>query len=193
MSVETHRAELGCPQCHQIDQVATVPSICNAGTSNYSGRTDGVSFGTGIAVGGRGVGSTYGVSRSVGWQSGTIRTELAALLTPAPRRFARTQRGTCLSVFVFFLAPPIWAAWLLAIWAKASQRNKRVERGRPAALKVWDRAWYCFRCGGAFIPESQAQGLTDEVPRDVLLEPRVFQHLVWTAGGYEDLLAIAGS
>jgi hypothetical protein len=192
MTVETHRAGLGCPQCDQIDQVAAVPSICSASTSNYAGRSDGVAFGTGIAFGGGGVGSAYSVSRSVGWHSGTIQTELAARLTPAPGPFARTERGTCLSAFVFLMATPIWLAWFVAIWIKASRRNKRVALGRPAALDVWGRASYCFRCGGVFIPASQAQGLADEVPRDVLLAPQVFQHLVWTTGGYEDLLAIAG-
>jgi hypothetical protein len=190
MSVEIHRTDLACPQCHQNDQVAAVPAVCDAGTSSYAGRTDGVSFGTGIAFGGGRVASAYGVSRSVGWQTGTIQTDLAALLVPAPAPFSRTERGTCLSALALLLVPPVWAIWFLSIWVKASRRNKRIERGRPAALDVWTRALYCFRCGGVFIPEANSQGLTDEVPRDSLVQPRVFQQLVWTVGGYQDLLGI---
>jgi hypothetical protein len=70
--VELHRTGRECPQCDQVDQVATVPAICDAGTSSYEGRSDGVSFGIGLGRGG--VASGCGVSRSVGWQSGTIQT-----------------------------------------------------------------------------------------------------------------------
>ncbi|MEU9130020.1 hypothetical protein AB0D08_18240 [Kitasatospora sp. NPDC048540] len=54
--------------------------------------------------------------------------------------------------------------------------------GRPAAERLWSRAWYCARCGTAHFPPapgepSRALGLQE------------FRSLVWQAGGYGRLVA----
>jgi rubredoxin len=190
MTDETQPAHWACPQCQQIDQAASVPAVVEAGTSAYAGRSDTIGFGSGISVGGGGLASTYGVSRSVGTQSGTLQSSLASTLAPAPPPFARTEKGTCLSTMVFVVAFPAWVVWFLAIWIEASRRNKRVDQGRPAALAIWNHAWYCHRCGGAYFPAAGAD-IPPNVPRQTLLEPAAFQQLVWNAGGYDDLLGIA--
>ena len=81
-------------------------------------------------------------------------------------------------------------AYALAMygWAAARRaRLTRVERGVPAALALWRSAWYCERCDGVFFP-----GGAGGVPRPDsggLFSAEEFRHLVWSAGGYGDMLA----
>lgn len=76
-------------------------------------------------------------------------------------------------------------AYALAMygWAAARRaRLTRVQRGAPAALALWRSAWYCERCDGVFFPDGST-----------LLSAEEFRRQVWSAGGYGNLLAPAGS
>jgi len=80
-------------------------------------------------------------------------------------------------------------AYALAMYGWAAARRAqltRVERGVPAALEVWRNAWYCERCSGVFFDRDAGSG-------DGLLSAGEFRRLVWSAGGYGDLLAAGGS
>ena len=78
--------------------------------------------------------------------------------------------------FVYALAMYGWAAARRA-------RLTRVERGIPAALALWRSAWYCERCDGVFLAGDAG---------DKLLSAPEFRQLVWSAGGYGDLLESVG-
>lgn len=91
-------------------------------------------------------------------------------------------------------------AYALAMygWAAARRaRLTRVERGTPAALALWRSAWYCERCDGVFLA-SDARDASDtgdaegRLAGDKLLSAPEFRQLVWSAGGYGDLLESAG-
>jgi hypothetical protein len=77
-------------------------------------------------------------------------------------------------------------------WATARRaRLTRVERGIPAALALWRSAWYCERCDGVFLASAGA-GSGGLLAVGKLLSAPEFRQLVWSAGGYGDLLEPAG-
>lgn len=83
-------------------------------------------------------------------------------------------------------------AYALAMygWAAARRaRLTRVERGIPSALALWRGAWYCERCDGVFFPDDPGAVGSAGPARDGLLSVPEFRRLVWSAGGYGDLLA----
>ncbi|HEX6453341.1 MAG TPA: hypothetical protein VF060_28245 [Trebonia sp.] len=89
-------------------------------------------------------------------------------------------------------------AYALAMygWAAARRaRLTRVERGVPAALALWRSAWYCERCDGVFLASEAGDagaGSGGLLAGDKLLSAPEFRQLVWSAGGYGDLLESAG-
>jgi ribosomal protein S27AE len=68
------------------------------------------------------------------------------------------------------------------------KRRKRIRRGLPAALAVWNEGWYCARCGLTYFQPGYE-------PRGIALHqtfsPAQFQREVYRAGGYEDLVKTA--
>lgn len=99
-------------------------------------------------------------------------------------------------------------AYALAMygWAAARRaRLTRVERGIPKALELWRDAWYCERCGGVFFDRDEGAGRvagsgvgsafgsgSGGLSGGGLLSAGEFRRLVWSAGGYGDLLAAGG-
>lgn len=106
---------------------------------------------------------------------------------------------------VALLCGAVCFAYALAMygWAAARRaRLTRVERGVPSALALWRSAWYCERCDGVFFPDDVGSGAVGAggsggsgavgsggSARDGLLSASEFRRLVWSAGGYGDLLA----
>lgn len=93
-------------------------------------------------------------------------------------------------------------AYALALygWAAARRaRLTRVQRGAPAALALWRGAWYCERCDGVFFPGGAPDAPdAPDAPGapggpGELLSVAEFRQLVWSAGGYGDLPAPAGT
>ncbi|NQE91177.1 hypothetical protein [Nocardia terpenica] len=65
---------------------------------------------------------------------------------------------------------------------RRARRNARIDRGRPAALKAWQHAFYCGGCHHCFWAWPPAQGI--EVPVGQPLSPNQFRQIVWNLGGY---------
>ncbi len=65
---------------------------------------------------------------------------------------------------------------------RRSAFRKLVAAGRPAAERLWSRAWYCERCGSAHFPARPG-----EPSRALTLGE--FRETVWTAGRYGHLAA----
>jgi methionyl aminopeptidase len=87
-------------------------------------------------------------------------------------------------------------AFALALYGLAAARRARlvrVERGVPTALALWRTAWYCDRCDGVFFPDEVTSSGKVGIARvgEGLLSAPEFRRLVWSAGGYGDLLAPA--
>lgn len=131
--------------------------------------------------------------------------DVAGLLSPRPALKAGDRiawAGTALGVAGMILVwagaavgdgafrPAFWCgmaafAGALALygWAAARRaRAARVARGIPAALALWRRAWYCERCDGVFFDGVSLGG-------EGLLSASEFRRLVWSEGGYADLLS----
>ncbi|MGY1946299.1 hypothetical protein [Nocardia asiatica] len=68
-----------------------------------------------------------------------------------------------------------------AVAAVRARSNRRISRGRPIALGVWHNSWYCGRCGGCFVPETQ---WPDILPARQLLAPRDYQLRLWRVAGF---------
>jgi hypothetical protein len=82
-------------------------------------------------------------------------------------------------------------AYALACYGWAAARRAsilRIRRGMPSAMAVWQAGWYCERCDGVFFPPGTslpaATAPAGAVPGE-LMTAGDFQHLVWTAGGYD--------
>lgn len=82
-------------------------------------------------------------------------------------------------------------AYALALYGWAAVRRAsvvRVRRGMDSALAVWREGWYCQRCDGVFFPPGThfpVTALPAGAVAGQLMSAGEFQHLVWTAGGYE--------
>lgn len=69
-------------------------------------------------------------------------------------------------------------------WAAARRASiVRVRRGMARALAVWEAGLYCERCDGVFFPAGAL--VPPGATRGALMSAGDFQHLVWTAGGYD--------
>lgn len=73
----------------------------------------------------------------------------------------------------------------IAVGFARAADNRRVRRGLPAALAVWNEAYYCAHCDGVFFPPTAA---ALGAPVGELLSLYQFRRVVWDAGGYADLV-----
>jgi hypothetical protein len=92
------------------------------------------------------------------------------------------------------IAGAVCFGYALAFYGWAAARRARlamIRQGMPAAMAVWQAAWYCDICDGVFFrpgtfglgsPPSRAAGVV--VGDGVVLTPAAFHRLVWQAGGY---------
>lgn len=88
-------------------------------------------------------------------------------------------------------AASVCFAYAIACYGWAAVRRAsvvRVRRGMGSALAVWRQAWYCERCDGVFFAPG-TRFPVDVLPAGAiagqLMSAGEFQHLVWTAGGYD--------
>jgi hypothetical protein len=82
-------------------------------------------------------------------------------------------------------------AYAIACYGWAAVRRAsvvRIRRGMDRALSIWREGWYCERCDGVFFAPGTrfpAAALPAGAVTGQLMSAGEFQHLVWTAGGYE--------
>lgn len=195
---------LACPHCRQIERVQHVPAVYRSGLGSYHGTSSAVGVAGGHvaygynAYGGVSVSSVASAlspapaPRRTGWLLGACLFFIPPLVLMVwialnmtrhvdPTAVTAAQKGgyafgTWLMPVFFFL--PV--ALFLGAFVRRVRRNSLVRRGEPAALAVWNQAWYCDRCGGAFFPA----GTPGPVPTGQLLHLGAFRKVVWSAGGY---------
>jgi hypothetical protein len=168
------RADLLCPNCHSTDQVHYVPNVHRAGWSNYTAG---------------------------GW-AGSVVTALSAELDPRPR--VRGQGGLPFVGLCFLLLAgvtllmilvsnvPVLFVWVvvsatigiafLVPYFRANRWRGQVNAAMPRIYDVWQRAWFCQRCGGVFFPAREAAvGL----PTGRLLSTGELRYLLRPVGGIQ--------
>jgi hypothetical protein len=180
-----------CPSCGQLDRVQRVPAVYYGGHSYYRGQGPVVAVPAGD-----------GVVHTSGQVSGVTVTGAARALDPFPprRRDGGLVAAVVLLAVVgscFLLLPLssiddpppggvlgfglislpsacVYAAVGTLVWLYVRRRreHRRRREGIPAAQAVWERGWFCHRCGGVFLPEGP------------LMAPARFRELVARAGGY---------
>jgi hypothetical protein len=186
-----------CPSCGLLDRVQHVPAAYHGGHSFYRGQGPAVAIPVGDSVvftnsQVSGV-SVTAVARALDpfplpRRGGGL---LAAAIVPA-------LAGSCFLLLPFsaFDDPPpggaaakalgaavlslpsvgVYGAAGVLVWlyARRLREHRRQRRGVPAARQVWERGWFCHRCGGVYFAEAGR-----------LLSPAHFRQLVARAGGYD--------
>lgn len=76
---------------------------------------------------------------------------------------------------------------MAVLGVRKHRQNTKVLAGRPAAERLWARAWYCARCGTVHFPAGD--GSEAEAGPLALAE---FRRMVWSEGGYGHLAARSG-
>jgi Domain of unknown function (DUF4062) len=179
------RHRLSCPQCKQIDAVRSVPQFHRDSQGQTLAPAPAISPLFGKAnqhsrfrflleeiVGFLSVVGLVAVSIVVGIQTSSFGNAVLAFFG--------------IPIALTIASVPIIGIYNLYIAAWRFCRNARVRRGRPAAEALWSQGWYCLRCGGVFIPANASAPTA--VTSDALMVPDAFQRLVWSSGGYEDLM-----
>jgi hypothetical protein len=198
------QGSLACPHCGQVERVQHVPAVYRNGLGMYQGSSAAIGVAGGHVAYANAVHGGVTISsiasalspapapRKAGWLLGAslffippfvLMVWIALNMTRhgSPTAVTAAQKsgyafGTWL-IPVFFLLPVVL---FLAAFIRRVRRNSLVLRGQHAALAVWNQAWYCDRCGGAFFPA----GTPGPVPTGRLLHLGVFRYVVWSAGGY---------
>jgi hypothetical protein len=66
---------------------------------------------------------------------------------------------------------------------RALARQQKIKAGKPAAEAIWRLGWYCCRCAVVYFQAGEEpSGVASGQP----LTPAQFQHIVWTAGRYDE-------
>jgi hypothetical protein len=77
------------------------------------------------------------------------------------------------------MSPALLAlAFVIPTTMRASRTDREWLRLLPALHAVWQEAWYCARCGGAFLDRSS----TPDGHESPLVDPERFQDLILWAG-----------
>lgn len=199
--------DLKCPGCGQIDGVQSVVAIHHTGvthqTQSYNFDAPAVtSDGRPIVVFGAATStstSSSALARATAWapELRDSRAPLLAavlllgLLVPVVQfalmiNFGGGDRKPTLTsglTVVAIVTSVVWAPMLIALCTGIGHRrhNRRVERGMPVAMTLWQDARYCHRCGGCFW-HTDAVGAG--VPLSELVAPALFRQILWTAAGF---------
>ncbi len=100
---------------------------------------------------------------------------------PAGARLPAEAHPTYAYLGVISLLALVAAASLIVpAVLRAIDFGRLVEAGRPAAERLWSRAWYCGRCGTVYFPPRPGDPAGPLTFAD-------FRAVVWAAGGYGHL------
>ncbi|MGW0252632.1 hypothetical protein ACWDYH_39015 [Nocardia goodfellowii] len=199
--------DLNCPNCHRTDWVQSVPAIRASGVHTVTG-TD---YFSGVGVTASGLVPAFGTTT-------VERTAVSNLARSLPLAPYIPTSGKLIALGTFLAIPGLIVvvaniamlvnpesgsvvttllAGLLAFayisWPAALaftpvvirvRRKRRVARGRRAASAVWQAGQYCHGCGQCFWPFSPAPHIPARQP----MPPRQFTWLVWSVGGYANLM-----
>ncbi|WP_194818011.1 hypothetical protein [Nocardia sp. XZ_19_385] len=200
--------DISCPNCGRSDWVQSVPAVRASGVQTVTG----VDYFTGVGVAPSGLVPAFGtatverttvsnLARSLPLtpyvpSSGklialgtvlaipglmVIVTFTAMLVNPEPGRTAVTTFLAGVLAFALFSWP---AALAFTVVVNRVRRKRRVARGRNTASAVWRAGQYCHGCGLCFWPYSPAP----HIPARQSIPPRQFTWLVWSVGGYANLM-----
>ncbi|MEV0764125.1 hypothetical protein [Nocardia sp. NPDC050435] len=199
--------DISCPNCGRSDWVQSVPAVRASGVQTVTG----VDYFTGVAVAPSGLVPAFGTAT-------VERTAVSNLARSLPLAPYIPASGKLIALGTFLAIPGVVAvvtatamlvnppdsnvlstllAGLLMIalmsWPAALaftpvvirvRRKRRVARGRRAASAVWQAGQYCHGCGQCFWPFSPAP----HIPVRQSMPPRQFTWLVWSVGGYANLM-----
>lgn len=200
--------DIKCPHCCQLDLVQSVPAVRADGVSTSSGAH----LYSGVGVGSTGLVPVFGTATVEHTHTTALARSLAPEPTRRPVRrltiiglflllpalfavviaidsVARSldPRPTSLGVLVgeatFIGGVALPGLLVLGVVVFRGLRNRRISRGCGLARSVWQRAFYCHRCGVAFWPLSPAPG----IPARQAFTPHHFRWFVWNAGGYANI------
>jgi hypothetical protein len=199
----TVHAAVACPGCTGIDQSQRVPEVYRSGISGYSGTGWAAGIAAGQPAAYRTVHSGSIISNTAAAleprptltsHRGTAMIGTFLLLCAAAFAIVMIQAGAhtswsglansakALLAMLFYPAcfGLIGAALLIPSF-RAHRWRQQVARGMPRTYDVWQRAWYCHRCGGVYFPPTEASlGL----PTGRLLTTPEFRHLLRHVGGF---------
>ncbi|MQY13722.1 hypothetical protein SRB5_38730 [Streptomyces sp. RB5] len=167
--------DLSCPSCGRDDQVSAVPAVYQRGRGRVRER-----------------------DHEGHWHTRTVMSPLAQSLRPVPEM----KVWPCLLLVLGLPVPFFWLAALGFLVAEPGAdsfsvlvlatvfgavllgpgvflivKHRRAVSGRAGAEALWQRGWYCERCGTVhYVGDPRARSLGE------------FRREVWTAGGYGQLV-----
>jgi hypothetical protein len=184
-----------CPSCGHLDRVQHVPAVYYGGHSYYRGQGpmvavpagDGVIYTSsqvsGVTVSGaaRALDPFPPRRRNGGLVAALVLLALVGsclLLLPFSAVDDPPPGGTGAQVLAIGLIslPSVCVfgavGTLIWLYVRRVRESRRRRAGIPAAQALWERGWFCHRCGGVYLAQGQ------------LMTPARFRELVGQAGGY---------
>lgn len=195
---------LACPGCAGLDQVQRVSEVYRAGTSRYGATGWAVGAAGGqlaflhIAHTGTTVSALAAAldprpairsHRGLAVIGGLLLVCALGLIVLDGVLVANGLRagfhGITYQAVLLMLVPPLVfavpAAMMLTAPLRANRWKRQVAQGMPHAYTVWQRAWYCHRCGGAYLPPAENDS---RLPTGRLLTASDFRDLLRHVGGF---------